>query len=61
MRAPMIRGKAATRVLNGDAYDSLPHLQRAILKPLKEQKCYRVELGKRDRSCPASPPPRQQN
>ena len=40
--APTIRGKAVTQVLSGAAYDSLPPLQRAIRKPLKEQKCCRV-------------------
>ena len=58
-RAPMIRGKAATRVQRGAAYESLPPLQRAIRKRLTEHKCYRVELGKPQGSCPASPPPRQ--
>ena len=37
-RAPTIRGKAVSRVLSGAAYDRLPPLQRAIRKPVKEQK-----------------------
>ena len=59
-RAPTIQRNAATQVLRGAAYDSLPALQRAISKPLvKEHKCYQVELRKPDGRCPASPPPRQ--
>ena len=42
MRAPTIRGKAATRDLSGAAYDTLTTLQRAIRKPIKEQKCCRI-------------------
>ena len=59
-RAPKFQGKAATRVLTGHAYDSLPPLLRAISKPLvKEHKCYQVELRKPHGRCAANPAPRQ--